>query len=90
MPREAATLIGLSYYSIIIKPLLKIYNHYKKHNNQEMMDFLTESCKKAFTLWITGAAEPNNTYLIKILINDLLNQNKFHKLEEYENAYSQK
>ena len=86
MPREAATLIGISYYSMIIKPLLKIYKHYEKYRNKEMTDFLKKSCKKAFMLWITEATEPNNTHPIKILINDLLTHDKFHTFEEYENC----
>ena len=34
MPREAASLIGLSYYSTIIKPLLKIHKKYQETNNK--------------------------------------------------------
>ena len=50
MPREAASLIGLSYYSIIIKPLLKIHKKYQETNNKDMEQFMEEACKKAFTI----------------------------------------
>ena len=86
MPREAASLIGLSYYSIIIKPLLKIHKKYQETNNKDMEQFMEEACKKAFTIWTKEFAEPNNTYAIKVLINDLLIHNKFHTLEEYEKS----
>lgn len=49
-----------------------------------MENFLKEACKKAFRLWITEAAEPNNAHPIKSLINDLLTKNIFHTLDEYE------
>ena len=47
---------------------------------------MEEACKKAFTIWTKEFAEPNNTYAIKVLINDLLIHNKFHTLEEYEKS----
>ena len=57
MPREAASLIGLSYYSIIIKPLLKIHKKYQETNNKDMEQFMEEACKKDFTIWTKEFAE---------------------------------
>lgn len=86
MPREAASLIGLSYYSIIIKPLLKMHQKYKLANDKDMEEFMKEACKKAFLLWTKEIAEPNNTTPIKNLINDLLSHNTFHTHSEYEDC----
>ena len=48
---------------------------------------MEEAGIKSFTLWIKEIAEPNNTYAIKTLINDLLMHSKFHKFEEYEKIH---
>ena len=56
MHHEAATLFGISFYSIIIKCLLKINCHNKKYNNQEMIEYITKFCKKVFELWTTEAS----------------------------------
>ncbi|MBR2141257.1 MAG: hypothetical protein IJ853_02775 [Rickettsiales bacterium] len=48
-PKESAALIGCSYYSIIIKPLLKIIE--QTEEDQNLHQFLIESTKKAFLHW---------------------------------------
>lgn len=80
MAREAASLIGPSYYSLIIKPRLKIHKKHQDVYNKEMEQFMEETCKTVFFIWRKEIAEPNNTYAIKALINDLLANNKFHPL----------
>ena len=82
MPRESGSLIGISFYSIIIKPLLKLYKKEYELNDEEMIEFMKESIKQAFKTWIKY--EPNNTLQIKEYINDLLSSNKLHTLEEFE------
>jgi len=49
-----------------------------------MIEYYKEVCKKAFKIWITEAAEPNNTHPIKKMIDDLLTKNIFHTYEDYE------
>ena len=60
--REASALVGLSYYSIIIKPLLKIYSTEFEHGTKSMIEYYKEACKNALKIWITKPAEPNNTH----------------------------
>ena len=81
-PKEANVILGLSFYSIIIKPLLKIYQKEKKISIPEHLAFFQEACKVAFQLW--NKKEPNNTEPVKQLIEDFLINNNFHELEEYE------
>ena len=80
--KETSVILGLSFYSIIIKPLLKIYQKEKKISIQEHLAFFKDACKIAFQLWIQK--EPNNTEPVKQLIEDFLSNNNFHELEEYE------
>ena len=63
MPRESGSLIGISFYSIVIKPLLKLYKKEYELNDEEMIEFMKESIKQAFKTWIKY--EPNNTLQIK-------------------------
>ena len=81
-PKESGVILGLSFYNIIIKPLLKIYEKEKKISIPEHLSFFRESCKIAFRLWLQK--EPNNTTPVKDLIEDFLSNNNFHELEEYE------
>ena len=78
-PKESGVILGLSFYNIIIKPLLKIYEKEKKISIPEHLSFFRESCKIAFRLWLQK--EPNSTTPIKYLIEDRLSYNNFHELE---------
>ena len=86
LPKEAGTLLNLSFYSIIIKPLLKIsekiinYNGNIKNSIHE--DFIKKTIKEAFKVWIK--VEKNNTTEILKLINEVLLENKIIKLETFE------
>ena len=82
-PKESAAIIGLSYYNIIIKPLLKLYEKEEKISSPKHLEFFREACKTAFKLWLSK--ESNNTEPVKDLIYDFLSNNKFHKLSEFEN-----
>ena len=70
LPRETGTLLGISFYSIIIKPILKILD--KEHIKKDMdkYNFFKDAPKSTFKTWIS--VEPNNTPNIKIYIDDLL------------------
>ena len=79
--KESGVIFGLSFYSIIIKQLLKIYEK-EKIFIREHLSFFRDSYKIAFKLWLEK--KPNKTTLIKHLIEDFLSNNNFHELEEYE------
>ena len=82
LPRETGTLLGISFYSIIIKPILKILDKDHIKNDKDKYDFFKEALKSTFKTWIS--VEPNNTPNIKIYIDDLLSKNTLHTLEEFE------
>jgi hypothetical protein len=82
-PKESGTILGISYFSIIVRPLLKIITKQKQNNiNDGYTDFLYESSKKAFIIW--NKVEENNTDGIKKLIPDYIEGNRFISLEEWE------
>ena len=82
-PKESGTILGISYFSIILRPLLKIITKQKQNNiNDGYTDFLYESSKKAFIIW--NKVEENNTDEIKKLIRDYIEGNRFISLEEWE------
>ena len=81
-PKESSSIIGLSYYNIIIKPLLKLYEKEEKISSPKHLEFFKEACKTAFKLWLIK--ESNNTETVKDLIYDFLSNDKFHKLSEFE------
>ena len=58
LPRESRTLLGISFYSIIIKPILKILDkdHIKK--DTEKNNFFKEALKSIVKIWIN--VETNN------------------------------
>ena len=61
--RESGTLLEISYYSIILTPILKLITKQKKNINDEYTEFLYESSKKVFV--ILNKVEKNNTDEIK-------------------------
>ena len=84
LPREASVLMGISFYNIIIKPIIKIY--YKlldRGNKSPQMNFLSKAIINTFKIWIK--VEPNLTTKIKELIEDCINNNKIHTIKEFEN-----
>ena len=63
LPKESGTLMGLSFYNIIIKPMLKItdkiINQYTNENQSYQKDFIIKAIKKTFHTWLK--VEKNNT-----------------------------
>ena len=53
IPKKSSALYGLSFYNIIIRPLIKIIFSSTENNNEEYKTFLCEAAKKAFILWTT-------------------------------------
>ena len=50
--KESATLLGCSYNSNIIKPLLRVIDKSSQENNsKDLIQFLNEAIKKAFLYW---------------------------------------
>ena len=49
-PKETSVILGLCFYSIIIKPLLKLYQKEKKISIPEHLSFFKDACKIAFQL----------------------------------------
>ena len=71
LPREAAALIGLSFYDTFIKPLLKLRQRYKNNKNEELTKYITKAIHKAMITWTK--AEPNLRPEIIEQINKELN-----------------
>ena len=52
LPKESGTLLGISYYNIIMKPLLKLITKQKEFNNTDnYIQFLYEASNKAIITW---------------------------------------
>ena len=82
LPRETGSILGISFYSIIIKPILKLLANPQILNDKQMSLFFKESIKKIFKAWLN--VEPNNTIKIKEYIEDLLSKDIMHSLEEFQ------
>ena len=53
LPLETAVALGLGYYNIIIRPLIKFCRRYKdQRNNNDEEIYLKESVKRAILYWI--------------------------------------
>ena len=63
LPKETGSILGISFYSIIIKPILKLLTTPHISNDEIMSLFFKESLKKIFRIWLN--VEPNNTIKIK-------------------------
>ena len=46
-PKESSSIIGLSYYNIIIKPLLKLYEKDEKISSPKHLEFFKESMQNS-------------------------------------------
>ena len=82
MPKESPALYGLSYYNIIIRPLIKIILTAVSKNNEEYIKFLYEATKKAFTLW-TNFEKYHNEKILN-LIDKVIKDSTMQPLEEWD------
>ena len=82
LPRETGSILGISFYSIIIKPILKLLLTPQISNDEMMSLFFKESLKKIFRILLN--VEPNNTIKIKQFIDDLLTKDNLHTYEEFQ------
>jgi len=51
LPLEAASLMGLSFYEIFVKPLLKIIDKYSEHNQTELVEYIQNAINKILAEW---------------------------------------
>ena len=71
-PLESMVTLGLGYYNIIIKPILKIIEKSKTFNNQtSQQNFLIKAAKKTLAYWKN--LEQKLPQEIEVTINKLLN-----------------
>ena len=82
IPRGTGYILGISYYSIVIKPILKLLITLCISNDEMMSLFFKESLKKIFRIWLN--VEPNNSIKIKQFIDDLLTKNNLHTYGEFQ------
>ena len=62
-PKESAGLLGGSYYSIILRPLIKMMGQERESNNQEVYMFIAEASKKlCFTGYQQKLIKPRNNF----------------------------
>ena len=73
LPLESSALIGLSFYDIFIRPLLKVREKYIKNNQQNMANYILYALKKATITWKN--VETNLTPEINQYILDVNNEN---------------
>ena len=89
LPREAAVLMEISYYNIIVKPTLKLLNNISLRTNDNFqvntqIVFIKKAIKNIFKTWLQ--AEPNLTTKMKEMIDDFISKNILHSLEEFNKA----
>ena len=86
LPKEAGTLLNISFYNIVIKPILKITEKIINSNqnilNTLHKDFIKKAIKETFKVWIK--VEKNNTTEILKLIDEVISKDKIIELERFE------
>ena len=82
MPKESAALYGLSFYNIIIRPLIKIILNTTENDNNEYKSFLCEAAKKAFILWTTFEKHHGERTLN--LIENVIKNSSISPLEQWD------
>ena len=70
LPLESASLIGISFYDIFFKPLLKIREKYLQNKQEEMAKYIEKALKKTAITWKN--VEPN---LTNTIINNIVELN---------------
>ena len=89
LPREAAVLMGISYYNIIVKPFLKLLKNITLRTNNNFqfnpqIEFMKKACKNIFKTWLV--VEPNLTTKIKEMIDDFISKSILHTQDEFDSA----
>ena len=85
LPRESASIFGLGYYELIIRPIKKlIERNYEFTKNEDEDKMLNESMKDALKYWLI--AEPKHTDKINELIVNNIEGKKNTKLIELDVA----
>ena len=85
LPRESGTLLGLSFYNIIIKPIIKMTKRTVEENDsdEKIITFYKETIKQTFLVWLK--VEPNNTKETLKLIDEFLTNGNLKSLETFDN-----
>lgn len=72
LPRESGTLLGLSFYNIVVKPMIKMTKKSIEdsmgNTNERITKFYKEAVKQTFKVWLK--VELNNTQNIFKLIDE--------------------
>ena len=89
LPREAAVLMEISYYNIIVKPTLKLLNNISLRTNNNFqvntqIEFIKKAIRNIFKTWLQ--VEPNLTTKMKEMIDDFISKNILHSQEEFNKA----
>ena len=80
-PLETAVTLGIGYYNLIIRPLIKLIEKYKAfNNNTETYKFLQSATIKAFAYWKN--LEQKLPEEVEIKLNRIINNNKWTLIEE--------
>ena len=82
MPKESSALYGLSYYNIIIRPLIKIIITTTSTFDEDYKHFIFEAAKKTFTLW-TNFEKYHNEKILN-LIDNVIKDSNMPPLEEWD------
>ena len=81
-PKESAGLLGCSYYSIILRPLIKMMDQESESDNQDVYMFIAEASKKAMLYWIS--TEINHNQEIISAVEKFVNKNIYLNLKQWD------
>ena len=78
--------LGLGYYNIIVKPILKMLEHeYIFLSNNSTLDFMKEAAKKSLIHW--KIIEQKMPKEVKSKINEMINNIRWYSSHELDNLY---
>ena len=66
LPLEAASLMGLSFYEIFEKPLLKIRDKYSENNQTDLVEYIQNALNKTLAEWKNVEQNLSNIILTNI------------------------
>ena len=66
LPLEAASLMGLSFYEIFVKPLLKIRDKYSENNQTDLVEYIQNAFNKTLVEWKNVEQNLSNIILTNI------------------------